>query len=164
MPVRAIGKDIDMKYTSTVISVADIKAARAFYEDLFGLELYQDYGINISFTCGLALQQDFDWLVHLPKEKILKKPNNMEICFEEHDFDGFLDKLKKNPDFEYLGDVIEHGWGQRVIRFYDPDGHIIEVGENMKVVCKRFLDSGMTPEQVAARMEVPIKFVKACMR
>lgn len=95
MPVRAIGKDIDMKYTSTVISVADIKAARAFYEDLFGLELYQDYGINISFTCGLALQQDFDWLVHLPKEKILKKPNNMEICFEEHDFDGFLDKLKK---------------------------------------------------------------------
>ena len=84
-----------MKYTSTVISVADIKAARAFYEDLFGLELYQDYGINVSFTCGLALQQDFDWLVHLPKEKILKKPNNMEICFEEHDFDGFLDKLKK---------------------------------------------------------------------
>ena len=106
-----------MKYTSTVISVADIKAARAFYEDLFGLELYQDYGINISFTCGLALQQDFDWLVHLPKEKILKKPNNMEICFEEHDFDGFLDKLKKNPDIEYLGEVIEHNWGQRVIRF-----------------------------------------------
>lgn len=157
MPVRAIGNDIDMKYTSTVISVADIKAARAFYEDLFGLELYQDYGINISFTCGLALQQDFDWLVHLPKEKILKKPNNMEICFEEHDFDGFLDKLKKNPDIEYLGDVIEHGWGQRVIRFYDPDGHIIEVGEDMKMVINRFLDSGMTMEEVSKKMDVSVE-------
>ena len=114
-----------MKYTSTVISVADIKAARAFYEDLFGLELYQDYGINVSFTCGLALQQDFDWLVHLPKEKILKKPNNMEICFEEHDFDGFLDKLKKNPD--------------------------------MKMVINRFLDSGMTMEEVSKKMDVSVE-------
>ena len=32
------------------------------------------------------------------------------------------------------------------------------------MVCKRFLDSGMTPEQVAERMNVPMKFVNACMR
>ena len=35
---------------------------------------------------------------------------------------------------EYVHPVKEHGWGQRVVRFYDPDKHIIEVGENMKVV------------------------------
>ncbi|NSJ57078.1 VOC family protein [Enterocloster clostridioformis] len=145
-----------MKYTCTVISVADINAARKFYEDLFGLELYQDYGINISFTCGLALQQDFDWLVNLPKESIVKKPNNAEICFEEQDFDGFLDKLKKYPHIEYLGEVVEHSWGQRVIRFYDLDGHIIEVGEDMKTVIKRFLASGMTMEEVSAKMDVSI--------
>ena len=145
-----------MKYTCTVISVADINAARKFYEDLFGLELYQDYGINISFTCGLALQQDFDWLVNLPKESIVKQPNNAEICFEEQDFDGFLDKLKKYPHIEYLGEVVEHSWGQRVIRFYDLDGHIIEVGEDMKTVIKRFLASGMTMEEVSAKMDVSI--------
>ena len=145
-----------MKYTCTVISVADINAARKFYEDLFGLELYQDYGINISFTCGLALQQDFDWLVNLPKESIVKKSNNTEICFEEQDFDGFLDKLKQYPHIEYLGEVVEHSWGQRVIRFYDLDGHIIEVGEDMKTVIKRFLASGMTMEEVSAKMDVSI--------
>ena len=115
-----------------LISVANINAARKFYEDLFGLEVFQDYGRNIAFTCGLALQQDFDWLVDLPKEKILKKSNNAEIVFEEQDFDGFLNKLKHYPDIEYLGEVIEHSWGQRVIRFYDLDGHIVEVGEDMK--------------------------------
>ena len=36
-----------MKYVCTVISVADIKVARKFYEDLFSLEVYQDYGRNI---------------------------------------------------------------------------------------------------------------------
>jgi len=143
-----------MKYSCTVISVADINAARKFYEDLFGLEVFQDYGKNVVFTCGLALQQDFDWLVGLSKDNILTKSNNIEICFEEQDFDGFLDKLKKYPNIEYLGDVIEHSWGQRVIRFYDLDGHIIEVGEDMKMVVNRFLISGMTMEEVSVKMDV----------
>ena len=145
-----------MKHVCMLISVADINAARKFYEDLFGLEVFQDYGKNIAFTCGLALQQDFDWLVNLPKEKILKKSNNAEIVFEEQDFDGFLDKLKEYPDIEYLGEVIEHSWGQRVIRFYDLDGHIIEVGEDMKMVIKRFFDSGMTMEEVSVKMDASV--------
>ena len=146
-----------MKHVCMLISVADINAARKFYEDLFGLEVFQDYGKNIAFTCGLALQQDFDWLVDLPKEKVLKKSNNAEIVFEEQDFDGFLNKLKEYPDIEYLGEVIEHSWGQRVIRFYDLDGHIIEVGEDMKIVIKRFLDSGMTMEEVSVKMDSSIE-------
>ena len=146
-----------MKHVCMLISVADINAARKFYEDLFGLEVFQDYGRNIAFTCGLALQQDFDWLVDLPKEKVLKKSNNAEIVFEEQDFDGFLNKLKEYPDIEYLGEVIEHSWGQRVIRFYDLDGHIIEVGEDMKMVIKRFLDSGMTMEDVSVKMDASVE-------
>lgn len=146
-----------MKYVCTVISVADIDAARKFYEDLFGLVVYQDYGKNIAFTCGLALQQDFDCLVSIPKEKVLKKSNNAEVVFEEQNFDGFLNKLKECPEIEYLGEVIEHSWGQRVIRFYDPDGHIIEVGEDMKMVITRFLDSGMTMEDISVKMDASVE-------
>ena len=146
-----------MKYTCMLISVANINAARKFYEDLFGLEVFQDYGRNIAFTCGLALQQDFDWFMNLPKEKVLKKSNNTEIVFEEQDFDGFLNRLKEYPGIEYLGEVIEHSWGQRVIRFYDLDEHLIEVGEDMKMVIKRFLASGMSMEEVSAKMDVSIE-------
>ena len=142
-----------MKYTCTVISVSDIEAAKKFYDDLFGLEIYQDYGINMSFTCGLALQQNFDWLVNLPKEKVLKKSNNVEIVFETSNFDEFLMKLKEYPNIEYLGEVIEHTWGQRVIRFYDLDGHMIEVGEDMKMVIQRFLSIGMTMEEISSKMD-----------
>lgn len=146
-----------MKYICTVIAVKNIKTARKFYEDLFGLELYQDYGINISFTCGLSLQQEFNWLVNLPKDKILNNSNNIELCFEEQNFDQFLEKLKEYPNINYLSDVIEHDWGQRVIRFYDLDGHIIEVGENMKMVIKRFLDSGISMEQISLKMDASIE-------
>ena len=146
-----------MKYTCVVISVSDINIARRFYENLFGLEVYQNYGRNIAFTCGLALQQDFDWLVNLPKEKVMKRANNAEIVFEERDLDGFLKKLTEYPGIDYLGEPIEHSWGQRVIRFYDPDGHIIEVGEDMKMVILRFLNAGMTMEEVSVKMDASVE-------
>ena len=146
-----------MKYICTVISVSDIEAAKKFYKDLFGLKIYQDYGKNIAFTCGLALQQDFDWLVNLPKEKVLMKSNNVEIAFEESDFDEFLIRLKQYENIEYLDEVMEHTWGQRVIRFYDLDGHIIEVGESMKIVIQRFLSTGMTMEEISSKMDAPIE-------
>ena len=151
-----------MKYICTVISVSDIEAAKKFYKDLFGLKIYQDYGKNIAFTCGLALQQDFDWLVNLPKEKVLKKSNNVEIAFEESDFDEFLIRLKQYENIEYLDEVMEHTWGQRVIRFYDLDGHIIEVGESMKIVIQRFLSTGMTMEEISSKMDAPIEDLINC--
>lgn len=59
--------------------------------------------------------------------------------------------------------VYEHRWGQRVVRMYDPDHHIIEVGENIASVCQRFLESGMTKEQVAIRMDVSLAYVENCL-
>lgn len=146
-----------MKYSCTVISVRDINLSRKFYEDLFEFEVFQDYGINVAFSCGIALQQEFDWLVGIQKDKIVKKSNNIELCFEEVEFDNFLKKLKAYPNIEYLGDVIEHSWGQRVVRFYDLDGHIIEVGESMKMVINRFLSSGLSMKEVSKKMNVSIE-------
>jgi catechol 2,3-dioxygenase-like lactoylglutathione lyase family enzyme len=146
-----------MKYNSVCIAVSDIKQARKFYQDLFGLEVFQDYGENISFFGGLSLQEDFDLLLDFPKEKMVKESHNMELYFEEDDFDGFIEKLEKYKGINYMGNgVIETRWGQRVVRFYDLDGHIIEVGEPGAMVVKRFLDSGMSMEETSKRMAVSI--------
>ncbi len=146
-----------MKYEGVCIAVKDIKVARAFYERLFGLEAIQDYGINVSFRGGLSLQQDFAQLVGFPPEKVIHESHNMELYFEEKHFDGFLELLQQQPDIQYLGDVPgEQSWGQRTVRFYDPDGHLIEVGENLKMVVQRFLDSGMTLEETSKRMDVSV--------
>ena len=70
----------------------------------------------------------------------------------------------KDYDIDYVHPIIEHSWGQRVVRLYDPDKHIIEVGENIKMVCKRFINTGTTVEHVAKRMDVPIDYVNACLK
>ena len=146
-----------MKYEGVCIAVSDVKSARKFYEDLFGLEIFQDYGINVSFTCGVSLQQEFDSIVGIPKDTVVMKPHNMELYFEEIDFDEFVQKLSQYPSVIYVnGGVKEHPWGQRTVDFYDLDGHIISVGENMKAVVRRFLDSGMSIEETSSRMDVSV--------
>lgn len=152
-----------MKLKNPMLVVSDIDKSVEFYKKVLGLHVIMDFGENKTLTGGLALQTVETYKMFIGTSIICYGGNNFEIYFEEDDFDNFIAKLEK-CDIEYIHPIIEHSWGQRVVRFYDPDKHIIEVGENMKVVCKRFLDSGMTPEQVAKRMDVPMKFIKACMR
>ncbi|QAT42183.1 VOC family protein [Aminipila luticellarii] len=145
-----------MKYQGVCVAVKDVNLSKKFYQDLFELEIFQDYGINVSFD-GLSLQQEFDRLLNIPKERILKQPHNMELYFEEDQFDDFIVKLGQRNDIRYLEDGVQEArWGQRFIRFYDLDGHIIEVGENMKMVVKRFLNSGMSMAETSKRMDVSI--------
>lgn len=152
-----------MKLKNPMLVVADIGKSVEFYEKVLGLHVIMDFGANKTLTGGLALQTAETYRDFVREKNISFGGNDFEIYFEEDDFDVFADKLKQ-WDLEYVHPVIEHSWGQRVVRFYDPDKHIIEVGENIKVVCKRFLNRGMTPEQVAERMGVPMKFVHTCMR
>lgn len=152
-----------MKIKNPMLIVTDIDKSVEFYKKVLGLRVIMDFGENKTLTGGLALQSLESWQEFIETDDVVFGGNSSEVYFEEENFDIFTDKLKKCA-VEYVHPVKEHSWGQRVVRFYDPDKHIIEVGENIKTVCKRFLDNGMTPEQVAERMDVPMKFVNACMR
>jgi hypothetical protein len=77
--------------------------------------------------------------------------------------DTFIAKLTNIKNIEYVHPLIEHSWGQRAVRFYDLDKHIIEVGENLNMVIKRFINRGLSIEETAARMDVPIEYIKASL-
>ena len=152
-----------MKFKNPLLAVSDMDKSVEFYKNVLGLRVITDFGANKTLTGGLCLQTLETWEDFISTDKVVFGNNSFEIYFEEDDFDTFINRLKEYS-VEYVHPVKEHSWGQRVVRIYDPDKHIIEIGENIKVVCKRFLDSGMTPEQIAERMDVPMKFVNACMR
>ena len=154
-----------MKFKNPLLAVTDMETSVAFYKEVLGLYKIMDFGANVTLTGGVCLQTCETWaeFIGISSDALGWCGKTGELYFEEDDFDAFADKLK-GLDIHYVHPVKEHRWGQRVVRFFDPDCHIIEVGENMKMVCKRFLDSGMTPEQVMERMGVPMKFVKGCMQ
>ncbi len=62
-----------MKYEGVCIAVKDVERSKRFYQELFELEVFQDYGINVSFG-GLSLQQEFDWLIEFRRRVWQKGP------------------------------------------------------------------------------------------
>ena len=119
-----------MKLKNVLIVVKDIERSRQFYHDLFGLDMILDNG-NMILTEGLVLQDEKIWSDFLGQD-ILPRNNACELFFEEADIESFVEKLEKYyPEVQYVNRLMTHSWGQQVVRFYDPDGNLIEVGTPM---------------------------------
>lgn len=120
-----------MRLKNILIVVKDIERSKKFYHDLFGLNTILDNDGNVILTEGLVLQDEKIWKKSLNKDIILEN-NSSELYFEEPDIDAFAGKLEKlYPDIVYVNRLMTYSWGQQVVRFYDPDGNLIEVGTPM---------------------------------
>lgn len=121
-----------MKLKNILITVNDMETSIAFYRELFGLEVILNQDGNVILTEGLVLQDAKIWKTFLGKE-ILPKNNSCELYFEEKNIEEFANRLEnyKEP-IEYVNQLMTHSWGQQVIRFYDPNGNLIEVGTPME--------------------------------
>lgn len=127
--LRRKGKE--MKLRNVLIVVKDIEKSKKFYKELFGLDVILDNDGNVILTEGLVLQDAAIWEKFTGKE-IRSYHNAAELYFEEKDIEAFAEKLKHYEEpVEYVNELMEHSWGQKVIRFYDLDGNLIEVGTPM---------------------------------
>ncbi len=120
-----------MRLKNILIVVKDMERSKKFYHDLFGLDMVLDNDGNMILTEGLVLQDEKIWKEFLGRT-IVPEHNSSELYFEEQDIEAFLEKLEKlYPSIQYVNRPMTHSWGQKVVRFYDLDGNLIEVGTPM---------------------------------
>lgn len=120
-----------MRLKNVLIAVNDMDRAIRFYNEIFGLQVILNQEGNVILSEGLVLQDAKIWQQFLDKD-LIPKNNMTELYFEEPDIEAFVKKLEES-DFEiqYVNKLMTHSWGQKVVRFYDPDGNLIEVGTPM---------------------------------
>lgn len=120
-----------MKLKNILIVVKDIEKSKQFYHDLFGLNVVLDNDGNMILTEGLVLQEEKIWKKFLEKE-IIPESNSCELYFEEREIEKFVEKLEQlHPKVEYVNKLMENDFGKKIVRFYDLDGNLIEVGTPM---------------------------------
>ena len=123
-----------MKLKNILIVVKDIEKSRMFYRDLFGLDRIVENDGNMMLMDGLVLQDEKIWREYLGKE-VVPKNHACELYFEENDLEAFAQKLEwLYPDVQYVNRLMTHSWGQKMVRFYDLDGNLIEVRTPMEGV------------------------------
>jgi len=153
---------MEIRFHSTVIMTDDFDKMKNFYHNILKLEIEVDFGNCISFKNGLSiwkLNNDFTISQKLGRTYDKSGNKNIELCFETDAFDNVIEELNK-LDLIYLHKVIEEPWGQRTIRFYDPENNLVEIGESVSCFVKRFYNQGLTFEEVAKRTSVPLNLVK----
>ena len=154
-----------IRYNSVVLICADIQKTRRFYQDFFEMEVELDIGGLVSFKGGISLWQQSiasELMYHGVEPSPPQEKPDQEIYFETDDIDRFYEKIQKSS-VRLLHPIQITPWQQRTVRFFDPDDHLIEVGESMEEVIRRLKAKGNTPEKVAELTSIPIEIVKAIL-
>ena len=138
-------------FKNIVLFVKDIKVSREFYENKLDQKVIHDFGNNIAYEGGLSL-----WKLsekHMLYNQLISKQskqncNRVEVYFEVDNIKSFYQKLEKNK-IRFLHRLHIEEWQQMTIRFFDPDYHLVEVGESLNALIKRLKNEGKTIEQIS---------------
>lgn len=148
-----------MKFICPLIVVEDIDRSRKFYTEVLQQKVQADFGENITFEgpFSIHLKSHFQQLIQ--NRPIANLSNQCELYFEHDD----LEKMQEHLELAavtFVHKIIEQPWKQRVMRFYDPDGNLLEIGESMEDLCKRLQREGLCESEICTSTGLPIEFVK----
>lgn len=148
-----------MKYQGCLLAVKDIAVSKHFYEEVLHQNAIIDMGVHVTFE-GFSLQQGYAEIVGVQADSVKEQSHNFQLYFEVEDLDSVFGEMRNITDLHWVHKIKEYPWGQRDIRVYDPDRHIVEIAEAMNSVIQRFISQGMMVEEVAARTMFPVEIVK----
>lgn len=116
-----------LKVGTTLIRVSTVMGILYFYNELFGLNVISRQEGNVIMSEGLVLQDAGVWKESMQIQTI--PYNNMtELYFEDNDIEGIVKKLESGRyEVRYATALTELDGGQKLVRFYDPSGNLIEV-------------------------------------
>jgi len=156
---------MDITFRSTVLFVNNIERSKAFYVDLLGQEMEMDLGVNVGFVGGLALwdRTYVNGLLYagkMPQGEASAPP--MEVYFETTEIEALARRVAE-AGVRLLHPLQEQPWAQRAIRFFDPDGHLVEAAEPMPAVVARLAAEGMSEAAISERTTLPPQVVSAML-
>lgn len=133
-------------FVNTIIFVKDINKSKRFYSDALGLKIIQDYETIVFFENHFVLHSAVSIIKTVFKrnnyfQKKKQGRKNILIYFETNQLDNCFNKIAK-LGVKFIHGIEKQAWGQKVFRFKDPDGHIVEVGEPFRV--KEFTEQAIS--------------------
>jgi catechol 2,3-dioxygenase-like lactoylglutathione lyase family enzyme len=155
-----------LKFVSPLIVVEEMARARHFYEHLLGQKVKFDFGPNVTFQGDFAIHLRSHFQSLLGEESqypVARKAHWGELYFETEELEPVYQRVCE-AGIEFIHAICEQPWGQRVMRLYDPDGHIVEIGETMEAVVRRFHTQGFSVDRIMEKSAMPREFVEHAIR
>jgi catechol 2,3-dioxygenase-like lactoylglutathione lyase family enzyme len=147
-----------VKFICPLITVADMKRSRDFYENVLEQTVETDFGRNVSFG-GFAIHLQSHFKVLIDNKEVVAGGNNFELYFEYDNVEQICEKLKAE-NVEFVHELREQPWKQLVVRFYDPDKNIIEIGESMEHLVFRLFRQNHSTDEISKMTGLDKEFIE----
>lgn len=147
-----------MVFHSTVLFVANISQSIDFYIRLLNFSIVHDFGKNVILSQGITLWEIQPEHIITKQLETKNNSNRFELYFEIENLSEISNKLV-NEGVRFLHTMHSEPWGQKTIRLFDPDNHLIEIGEPLDVFVNNMHNSGLTPAQISIKSGIPIETV-----
>ncbi len=126
-----------VKFANTIVFVKDIEKSKNFYTEILGLKIVNDYGTVIMFEDHFVIHNSKSIIKTVFKtfnlRSIFKQgKKNILIYFESIQLNEIFEKVKKSK-VKIIHKIEKQAWGQQVFRFFDPDNHLVEIGEPFRL-------------------------------
>jgi catechol 2,3-dioxygenase-like lactoylglutathione lyase family enzyme len=151
-------KESKIKFVCPLITVEDMQISRNFYENVLEQKVISDYGQNIGFE-GFAIHLRPHYKMLIDNKEVIACGNNFELYFEYDDVEQIVEKLKAEK-VEFVHELREQPWKQFVVRFYDPDKNIIEIGESMEHLVFRLKQQNYSTDEISKMTGLDIEFIE----
>jgi catechol 2,3-dioxygenase-like lactoylglutathione lyase family enzyme len=148
-----------MKFIAPLLVVSDIQRSKEFYEGLLNQTVKFDFGENVTFQGDFAIHLQSHYQELIGDKEVKQGGNNFELYFEYDDVEKIVERLKEH-NVQFVHELREQPWRQKVVRFYDPDKHIIEIGESMEYLSYRLNQEGLSLEEISKITYMPVEFIK----
>jgi catechol 2,3-dioxygenase-like lactoylglutathione lyase family enzyme len=147
-----------IRFSSTVLITRRFGAMKRFYTEMLGQQVTLDFGSCVTLECALTIWELREG--HALAQSTRQGGNaDMEICFETEDFDADAARILA-AQVPLVHGITEEAWGQRTLRFRDPDGNIVELGESIPCFCRRLHACGLDADAVARKTGVAPETVR----
>jgi len=152
-----------MKYVCSLIVVESIEKARRLYEKVLNQKVVTDFGENVGFEGGFALHKKDHFELLINGNKVIPGSNTFELYFEDDNLEA-IEKILIDEGITFIHLIREQPWRQKVMRFYDYDNNIIEIGERLEHTAYRLHNDGLPIEEIAKFTFMPKEMIEAAIK
>ncbi len=121
---------MEICFRHSIALVKNIKESKHFYQNVMGLKITREYDSVIMFENNFVIHRADVFYEYINKPYHGEKMgcDNVDFYFTTSDIDDFQRKLEEE-NVTFIHKIKQCDWGEKVIRIYDPDGYIVEIGD-----------------------------------
>lgn len=154
-----------MKLVSTQLIVNDLEISKKFYEHTLLQEIKYDFGDKIVYWGDIVLMNKTYFENSLRNKKAAQvNKEQLSILYLECDDIYKIHNHFCEHNVHFIHEIKKEPWQQNVLKIYDPDQNIIEIGEIVETTILRLNEKGKSIQDIVDMTYMSHEFVDSVIK